>query len=37
MHCLWNKALTDVEIWLLGRGISPLLVRPWALVYYRKA
>jgi Concanavalin A-like lectin/glucanases superfamily len=31
---IWNVALTDDEIAALGKGVSPLLVRPSALVGY---
>ena len=31
---IWNEALTDTEAAALGRGLSPILVRPWALRAY---
>lgn len=31
---IWNVALTDNEVAILGRGYSPLLVRPQSLVAY---
>lgn len=31
---IWNAALTDDEVALLAKGVSPLLVRPEALVAY---
>jgi Concanavalin A-like lectin/glucanases superfamily len=31
---IWSIALSDLEVAVLAQGISPLLVRPEALVYY---
>lgn len=31
---LWSAALTDAEVATLGKGVSPLLVRPQSLVAY---
>lgn len=31
---IWNVALTDAEIAILGDGYSPLLIRPQSLVFY---
>jgi hypothetical protein len=31
---IWNVALTDAENAALGRGVSPLLIRPQNLVFY---
>jgi hypothetical protein len=31
---VWNVALTDLDVAILASGISPLLVRPDALVFY---
>lgn len=31
---IWNVALTDAEMAILGLGVSPLLVRPESLVFY---
>jgi hypothetical protein len=31
---IWNVALTDAEVAMLGAGISPLRVRPQSLVMY---
>ena len=31
---IWNVALTDVEVQVLARGFSPLLVRPQGLIRY---
>jgi hypothetical protein len=31
---IWNVALTDAEVAILGAGASPLMVRPESLVFY---
>ena len=31
---IWNEALSAAEVALLAQGLSPLSLRPWALVFY---
>lgn len=37
MVAIWNRVLTPGEVKVLAHGVSPLLIAPDALVYWRAA